>query len=324
VTDLWLADPSVPSTIGVPTPDNVGESLELAFQLRLLSRSKNTWTPAGHLVAAIRGEPGADGDLDNPLLMGAEGIVLLRQVLSEDGPLMLELLREIVVLGRRTSRDAVAERFQAIVARAVARSAALGFRGQDLRAAREFSALIDETTSKSQSKRRGDAAGDRSRGPGVLEHRVAPRLEWLTDLGYLEKEGLRKNAFEYNVTAGVADLADRLEATIGAGLWADEVAVAEWRSRERWRRFRDEYAPCEPAQAYARGYRAVKRRIGPTPIREVAFLASLYLAEQSYDQVRTGMIEFAGTTAKASLTGGRYSREPENIYMSDKLLAELS
>src|SRR5262245_29296498 len=42
LTDVWLADPAIRSTIGVPTPDNVEEVLEFAFQMRLLSRFKNT------------------------------------------------------------------------------------------------------------------------------------------------------------------------------------------------------------------------------------------------------------------------------------------
>src|SRR5207302_3120120 len=63
LTDIWMSNPEVPSTVGVPTPDNAGETIELGLQLRLLSRSKNTWTAGGQMIDALRGISG-----DNPAL----------------------------------------------------------------------------------------------------------------------------------------------------------------------------------------------------------------------------------------------------------------
>ena len=66
-------------------------------------------------------------------------------------------------------------------------------------------------------------------GPGVLEHRTAPRLEWLTDLGALSKEGIAKNAFEYQRVAD-ADLLANLLDTPGTGPLTDEdIALRYWR-----------------------------------------------------------------------------------------------
>jgi hypothetical protein len=38
--DVWMADPKVQSTVGVPTPKNVEEIVDFAFQLHLLSQGK--------------------------------------------------------------------------------------------------------------------------------------------------------------------------------------------------------------------------------------------------------------------------------------------
>jgi len=92
--DVWMSDPSVPSTTGVPTPDNVEEILEFAFQLHLLARSKNTWTSAAQLVRAFR-EASSIKDPENPFLLGLEVLPLLRQIIAVDGLILRELLRFI-------------------------------------------------------------------------------------------------------------------------------------------------------------------------------------------------------------------------------------
>ena len=53
-TDLWLSSDAVRSTNGVPTPDNVDEVIEFAYQLHLIDRRKNSWTSLAHLVDALR------------------------------------------------------------------------------------------------------------------------------------------------------------------------------------------------------------------------------------------------------------------------------
>ena len=110
----------------------------------------------------------------------------------------------------------------------------------------------------------------------MLEHRLAPRLEWLTDFGYLTKAGLPRNGFEYNVTRTmenlVAGIDDRLKV---APDWADELAIQEWRRVPRWEGYRRDFSVDTPETAYATAYKALKRRIGPAPLREVAFFAGM-------------------------------------------------
>jgi hypothetical protein len=52
--DIWMADPAIESTIGVPRADNSDEVLELCFQLAILSKVKSTWTAAGQLMEGLR------------------------------------------------------------------------------------------------------------------------------------------------------------------------------------------------------------------------------------------------------------------------------
>jgi hypothetical protein len=44
-------------------------------------------------------------------------------------------------------------------------------------------------------KTTGEKRARQSRAPGVLEHRLSPRLEWLVDFGYLSKEGVCQKRF---------------------------------------------------------------------------------------------------------------------------------
>ena len=118
-TDLWFADPDMPSTIGVPTPDNVKEVIEFAFQLHILDRSKNSWTSSGHLVNGLRNLTATQlANQANPFLLGAESAALLWILLERDGLFLRELLRflsghDII------RRDDVADALPTIAARAI-------------------------------------------------------------------------------------------------------------------------------------------------------------------------------------------------------------
>ena len=312
-TDIWMAHPEVPSTIGVPTPDNREEIFEFAFQLKLLARSKNTWTAAGQMVHGLRrlGEARIP-DPTNPFLLGSEALGLLRQLVENDGLLLRELLRVLVAGPKTITRDAVAGNFHSIVEAAVGTAKDLQLPQAVVREGLAFLKLIETTTKKAASA---------SRAPGVLEHRVAPRLEWLTDLGYLSKDGIEKNSFEYRVTEGASLLLEDLDRLVGTTDWADEVAVSQWLTNPSWTKLRNAIAQHSQEEAIIEGYRIMKRRVGPAPLREVALASSLFVrTPTSFSSAVESLIQFAQETEGASLSGGRYSRAPENIYLSDSTL----
>jgi hypothetical protein len=331
LTDVWLADPAITSTIGVPTPDNVEEVLEFAFQLRLLSRSKNTWTAAAQLIAGLRKESAPESQpAENPFLLRLEAPALLRQVIASDGLVVREVVRSLCDERDDTlvRRDAVAARFNEAVKRAVAAAKKLRVPPPDLRDLQAFRDLIERSSASGTGRRvaRGQGrSAQKSPGPGVLEHRVSPRLEWLTDLGYLTKDGIQKNSFEYRITPQLRSLLADLDESFGSDYWPEAVATCQWRTNPVWASARATTSPRPWRAAISRAYALMHRRIGPAPLREVTFATCLFASSgASYPVALQNLVKFAGETEGAALSGGRYRRSPENIYLPDSVWTDAS
>jgi hypothetical protein len=320
LTDIWLSHPDIASTVGVPTPENASETLELGFQLRLLTKSKNTVTAAGHLTQVVRTKfENLLPDPTNVFLIGLEAIPLLRQVLVTDGVILRELVRSIETSQSQiVSRDAMSKQFAEIVERAMMTTTQASLSSTLLREALRFRKTIREAVNKRPSD--SGSRKTQSDAPGVVEHRITPRLEWLTDLGYLSKEGLPKNSFEYRVTPTLSALRSDLELHQQDD-WADEVALAQWVTNPKWQAFRRQVAVYPAQLAFREAYRLLRRRIGPAPLREVAFAAAMMTDPPStFAESVARLIDFAQQTDGATLSGGRYKRSPENIYFSEAVL----
>jgi hypothetical protein len=323
-TDIWLSNPDIPSTIGVPTPDNVRETFELAFQLGLLSKSTNTWTASGQLTSSLRSQfAPLISDKTNPLLLGVEGVSLLRQIIAVDGLLISELVKTLLGGNRElVSRDDVAKAFPEIVDQAVRTARGRGMTGPVMREAVEFLRRLRTTgAGRLRNAKKGQNA---SRAPGVLEHRVSPRLEWLTDLGYLSKAGLAKNGFDYRTTQALHGLGTDLRELSNTENWAEEVAIRQWNNNPAWRHLRERVATRPWPASLRDAYQTMRRRIGPAPLREVAFVvAMITVGELSYTATVAAVIEFAQATKGATLSGGRYRRTAENIFLEDSVLGDV-
>jgi hypothetical protein len=325
-TDLWMAAPEIPSTIGVPTPENTEEVIELAVQLRLISKTTNTWTAAGQMVKTLRDLiPTADED-GNPFLVRAEAPALLRQVLEADGVMLRAMVPFLLESGPAISRPQVAEAFESIVDTAVAETKQMRIAPMQMRDVVAFQKLIRDQTQKLEKTRKKATQHGRgqSRAPGVLEHRVSPRLEWLTDLGYLTKKGLPKNVFEYRTTDALRHLNETMQSFDLDERWADEVAIAEWRANPYWEQIR-KLMPVTSVRgdAIRNAYSLIQRRIGPSPLREVAFITALLSKEQL--AVATWvkeLIAFAQETEGVTVSRGRFRRGPENIFIGPAALDE--
>lgn len=312
--DQWMSDPRLRSTVGAPTPDNVGEIVELGYQLRLISRAKNTWTGAGHLAHAMRRQTAWSEatDVENPFLLGLEMPVLLRQLVDSDGIMLREVLREIVDTKPTFTREALASRFGDVVDRAVASAREIRVNPIDLRTIRDFATQVHRTLSDRAKM---------SKGPGLLEHRVSPRLEWLTDLGYLSKVGLARNGFEYRVEPAARSLLDSLDQLSGEERWGASVAVREWCRNPAWSELLSSFSIGEGVDTFVYAYRMLQRKIGPVPLQDMVFISAL----RSYGNCDFGttfedVVDFARTTEGVSLSGGRYRRSPENIFISASAL----
>ena len=322
-TDRWLSDSAIRSTIGVPTPEVAGEVIEFAHQLGVLSRSKNTWTSAGQMIAGLRSLGRAENA--NPFVLGVEAVGYLRQVVEKDGLLMRELVRYLAQSGLEVTRDGTAKDFAEIVARAVAAVRKAGVSPPEQRTAREFQARIEATTLKAQQVASASGSRKGTSGPGVIEHRLSPRLEWLTDFGYLDKSPQRKNAFSYTVAPALTQLLSNLDEHIGQSNAADEVALAQWRTNPFWKPFRARHATASREAAFLNGYSLMRRRIGPSPFREVTLVAALLMEDApTYSDAATDLTEFAQATEGVTLAGGRYTRAPENITIPRHMIEHLT
>jgi hypothetical protein len=326
-TDIWMAAPEMPSTIGVPTPDNAEEVVELAVQLKLISKTTNTWTSAGQTITTLRNLVATGDDDDNPFVLGAEAAALLRQVVEADGVMLRAMVPFLLENGPAITRPQVAEAFGSIVDKAVAETKQMRIAPMQMRDVFAFQRLIGEQTQKLQKAREKAREQGRaqSRAPGVLEHRVSPRLEWLTDLGYLTKEGLPKNGFEYRATDALRHLNETMSAFDLDERWADEVAIAEWRANPYWEPIRQRIPVAPPRDAIRGAYSLIKRRIGPSPLREVAFIAALLSEEQmSVATWVEKLIAFSQETDGVTVSRGRFRRGPENIFISPAALEDPS
>jgi hypothetical protein len=303
--DLWMNDPMVPSTIGVPTPENTEEVIELCYQLRLLSKLKNTVTTSGLLSKALRG---ISSTTENPFRLLAESILLFRQFLSTDGVLLKELLHSTSNRSHFT-RDEVALDFPKIVEQAL--DSSKGYVSKtSLRKGRELLKLV------------APSSREKSGGPGVAEHRISPRLEWLADFGYLTKEGLARNAFSYIVTSDLCLLQSNLErAACELSDSPNVVAIDEWFNSSCWEKHRSAIMRETGDLRILSAYSLIRRNIGPSPISDVAFLACVLSKEPvTYLSMLDDVMAFAKINARVTLTGGRYSRLPESIYIPDDML----
>jgi hypothetical protein len=312
-TDVWLSEPQLGSTVGVPTPDNAGEIVELAHQLGLITRTKNNWTAAGYLVVGLRRSDPIGVAATNPMLLGLEAAALLRQVLRVDGLLQRHLVEELHRYGTSVRRDMIALELPRIAARALDDARALRRPPPEISEAKRFVELLRTTASE---------RGAGSRAPGVLEHRTAPRLEWLTDLGALSKADLPKNSFEYVPTTDLALLHRLLSAVEDPEVSADELALAYWRGCSGFSRYRASQATLSTEDALIRGYGLMKRSVGPAPIRDVSFAAGLLSGGSilSHSGFVEALIEWASTTSGVTLSGGRFTRTPELVHVDPRIL----
>lgn len=310
LTDVWMADPSLSSTIGVPTPENSGEVLELCYQLQLLSKAKNTWTAAGQLVRGLRDR--SPQKSENPLALGVEAAALMRQVLARDALIIVEILRETRDL-RAFTRDELARKLPEIVERAMDAARALKLAAPVLSEGKKFVSLLQKTA---RNRDKGSTA------PGVLEHRTSPRLEWLVDFGAYSKPGAR-NAFEYSPTPDATLLLELLEKASGDHA-SDEIAIGYWRRSMRWSRVWESFPPIDLRKALAAGYRLMERTVGPAPIREVCFAAAVLAPrlKETHAQLSEALLEWAAATSGITVSGGRYKRSPELVHMSTEQLGQ--
>ncbi len=244
----------------------------------------------------------------------------MRQVVRFDGLLLRHLVSAIASSGKRIRRDDIAPSLGEIATHALADARQLRRPPPELLEGKRFIELLRKTASK---------RANQSSGPGVLEHRTSPRLEWLTDFGVLTKAGSPRNGFEYGVTEDAQLLTDIMGASISAGRdpmnAADEIAIAFWHASARFAADRGSQGLSPFEHAVLRSYRMQQRSVGPISIKDVSFVACLFCEDITLTQTQMIdlLVNWANSTSGVTLSGGRYHRGPELIHIDPMNLNRL-
>lgn len=315
--DEWMADPDVRSTIGVPTAENAAEAIDFCIQLGLLAKEKGSWTGAGHLIAQLRQcETRRPAASKSPFALGFEASALMRQLFASDGLILRALVDFLPV---RFSRDDIASVFSKVVRSAGEYAVRRRQPSTVVRGLGQLARALEDSAARSGlgKGKQGGKNTSRGRGPGVLEHRTAPRLEWLVDLGALRKAEDSKNAFVYETTADLQHLVRALDSdAVDAG----SAALEYWRSAEIWSGIRAWVACSDARKSLIRAYQLLQRPVGPAPIADVVFLAAIYAPSLSIQDLRTELTAWASKDARVTLAGGRFTSALQSVHFREELL----
>lgn len=297
--DYWLSFSDVPSTIGAPTTENISELIDFAISVRLINKNIRPIRVGSYLKQYIQSYAA-----DNPFLIGHISTVYFKILIEVDGPMLLSFVQEIELFGSEFSRSDVVARFPQIVRRAQAEIQERDGSPESRKAIKDFVRLVDSTTEQYRKKGLSNA-----NAPGVLEHRVTPRLEWLVDLGFLHKYEDSKNAFSYRKGERFSVLAKCCK-----NFEPDVQFLLPLSVNEAWTReppgFRD----------IVNTYRLLASNLGAVEIDELAFFACVMRQSQAYRETVSSILSMADNPA-VRFQGGRYSRNAQYVSINLKKLA---
>jgi hypothetical protein len=314
IADVWLSDSRVRSTIGAPTADNVDEILDFAFQMQILSAAKGSWTSAGKLAADLRALEAQGNHETNPFIFGPEVAVFVRALFQVDGWTLKSMIGRLESLGSPFRREDMIVHFGEIVDEvgSIVKSAV---RDKELLVRfANFRDLIQKNMRK-----RTDKSPTETMSLGVLEHRVSPRLEWLTDIRVLAKQ--QKNAFSYSVGED-CDAFARAAEHAGESVESRDEAALRFLVGSSWgRRELSHLVESDPFRAMMRSYALVRPPVGPARIDDVCFVAGLFLrgSNRSIDLCHNYVLELARQYQEITISGDRFSRAPRLVHVKERL-----
>lgn len=318
VVDCWLAEPCVRSTVGAPTAPNLPELVAFGQQLGLISSSKNSQTPLGFMMSRLRAT--SEDGTDNPFCLGLELLALTRALSAADGAILWKMATALS--DRKTiARDELQMQIHTFYRQAYEDLRIANADVQLRKQARELSETIEEAVARAVSLK----AASKTKAVGVLEHRTAPRLEWLTDLGALSKEGPR-NVFSYNVTSDCALLASVVKSAEGAARPHEVIALEYFRGATVSAKLREQFRFASLRDALVWSYKTLSRPIGPAPIAEVALLGAAVTwpktitVDAAFDEI----IEWARSDPAIKVSGSRYVKSPELMHIDSRRLEKMA
>jgi hypothetical protein len=297
--DRWFSQPYMLSTIGVPTEDNLHEYLEMCLNFRVVNRSFKSLR-VGNTIQKILSQA-SDEKYFEPNISNLKPY-FLKILLESDYFIILALLKKINTSSTEFSRNDIVLEFADIVQDALKICESV-VKNQDInRDMKKFFKLIKETKEKSKKK-------ENSSGPGVLEHRVTPRLEWLVDLGVLDKTGVKRNSFNYKSTEVLPNLVILLEKVLtdSSKLMEAVLCVGEIDSTSDGN-FEDLIS----------AYRIISGGIGSVSIDDLIMTACINSRSAAPRNFRQILMERKNDKG-IRFTGGRFSRKAEFVWFDKNI-----
>ena len=103
------------------------------------------------------------------------------------------------------------------------------------------------------------------------------------------------------------------------------MAIQQWFHEKYWHSFHGVLPALESPSNLLFAYGLIKKKIGSSPIADVAFLGALINKEPtSYEDVLNEIMRLNEDHKAIKLSAGRYSKKPENIFIPNQLLKEIA
>jgi hypothetical protein len=316
--DLWMSDLATRSTVGAPTEPNLDEYCNLAVALGLLSSSTNSVRPLGRASVLLRqyvAQP------STPFAIGIEGVVFLRSIIAADGAVMLPFAEQLASIGPSFTRDSASDFLPVLYSGAIE---SLRQRRAPAEVIRECRKAIEPVLNAAERRSRLRVAGSKE-SLGVLEHRTAPRLEWLVDLGSLAKPTSERNAFVYSATGDLNVLVGSCVREMGESdhLFAEECARRYFLRSSYYDPIRQVVSVHAVESAIATAYALLKRPVGPVVIRDLSLLAGILCKQSTLVTEFERIVRERGKIdSRVRLSGDRFSRDAVNVIIDQSLVAE--
>lgn len=325
--DILLSDPRCRSTVGTPTPENSLELLDFSIQLGLVSSSRFKRTLAGEMARWLLTDSSPDA---NPFVIDQAAPLLLRQLIKADGIFLAHSLAQLTAAGASEfSRDDFVALLPAVVDLTIESLVAARTNRETVKEAKELKEAVRRGLSNKRKKakelkevgRRGLSNKRRSQGgPGVLEHRASARLEWLVDLGILEKAADRRNALRYKTTPLLEPSSQLLASSEHPHLEADELATRWWREANGLRPEAAEGDTSRFREALIDAYRVLQPSVGPTSVDDVCFLAALCAKWSTASRMKEELLRWGEAEKSIRFSGGRFQRHAARVYIEHSLV----
>jgi len=316
--DLWMADASTRSTIGAPTEPNLEEYCNLAVTFGLLSENNNNVRPLGRASVLLKNFASC---ASSPFALGLEAVILLRSIIASDAAVMHPFVEGLSVLGSEFTRDHAASLLPDLYLVALEK---LRSRRAPSEILRECKKAIEPVVSAGARRVQLQDSG-KTESLGVLEHRTSPRLEWLVDLGVLEKPIGERNTFVYRPSSDLAVLRTAFTESNGDSplLYAEECARRYFQHACFFQRVRNRVSVNPLTTAIGIAYRLLRRPVGPVALRDLSLCASLFARNSiSVTEVEASVRESGRSDARIRLSGDRFSRDAANVIIDASLVCE--